>query len=399
MKKLIYWTLFLVVLAACSKDKFEGIELSTGNDIQFSSEKQTIRIGIRSSSDWVISNSTSWCDPSKISSPEGDTLVLSAKVNTSTDQRSGTITLANSDHKINLNITQNGEHYFELPVIFHVLYTNASDSKQNIPGDSIRKYMNYVNAFYRNDNGKSQNLNLEFTLATTDPEGNPMTEPGIHRVQQSLITYNIEDYLNNKHNGTELIWNPNNYINIIICTFTEKNVTGISVLPYTPQGKPLPGLSRHDAYYTSLPTNSVQAIMINNMTISEKDIGPESWQPIGPLTIAHELGHYLGLFHVFSGGDNGQLTDYCEDTPDYDRTEYEKMYKVLWEQRVSREGVRFTSTNIMDYYVGYRDRFTSDQRARIRHVLDYSPLIPGPKITVRSSSRAVPITEEPKISR
>ena len=118
MKKLIYWTLFLVVLAACSKDKFEGIELSTGNDIQFSSEKQTIRIGIRSSSDWVISNSTSWCDPSKISSPEGDTLVLSAKVNTSTDQRSGTITLANSDHKINLNITQNGEHYFELPVIF-----------------------------------------------------------------------------------------------------------------------------------------------------------------------------------------------------------------------------------------------------------------------------------------
>ena len=39
----------------------------------------------------------------------------------------------------------------------------------------------------------------------------------------------------------------------------------------------------------------------------------------------------------------------------------------------------FTSTNIMDYSVSYSDRFTNDQRSRIRHVLTYSPLIPGPK--------------------
>ena len=33
----------------------------------------------------------------------------------------------------------------------------------------------------------------------------------------------------------------------------------------------------------------------------------------------------------------------------------------------------------MDYSVTYSDRFTNDQRSRIRHVLTYSPLIPGPK--------------------
>ena len=55
----------------------------------------------------------------------------------------------------------------------------------------------------------------------------------------------------------------------------------------------------------------------------------------------------------------------------------------------------------MDYYVGYRDRITADQRARMRHVLDYSPLIPGPKIAIssRSTSRAVPIAEGPQIIR
>lgn len=39
----------------------------------------------------------------------------------------------------------------------------------------------------------------------------------------------------------------------------------------------------------------------------------------------------------------------------------------------------FTSHNIMDYAYSYSDQFSHDQRNRIRHVLTYSPLIPGPK--------------------
>ena len=33
----------------------------------------------------------------------------------------------------------------------------------------------------------------------------------------------------------------------------------------------------------------------------------------------------------------------------------------------------------MDYSVSYSDQFTQDQYNRVRHVLAYSPLIPGPK--------------------
>ena len=66
-------------------------------------------------------------------------------------------------------------------------------------------------------------------------------------------------------------------------------------------------------------------------------------------------------------------------------------------QRQDRNGTTFTSYNIMDYYYSYRDRITPDQRARIRHVLDYSPLIPGPKIAVENMSRAEIIIEEPLI--
>ena len=47
----------------------------------------------------------------------------------------------------------------------------------------------------------------------------------------------------------------------------------------------------------------------------------------------------------------------------------------------------------MDYSVSYSDRFTDDQRDRIRHVLTYSPLIPGPKkgVTKTRSATATPL--------
>lgn len=48
----------------------------------------------------------------------------------------------------------------------------------------------------------------------------------------------------------------------------------------------------------------------------------------------------------------------------------------------------FTSYNLMDYEISYADRFTPNQRERMRHVLEYSPLIPGPKRTASTRSVA-----------
>lgn len=39
----------------------------------------------------------------------------------------------------------------------------------------------------------------------------------------------------------------------------------------------------------------------------------------------------------------------------------------------------------MDYEIGYIQEFTPQQRARIRHVLNYCSLIPGPKIRLAST--------------
>ena len=105
---------------------------------------------------------------------------------------------------------------------------------------------------------------------------------------------------------------------------------------------------------------------------------------------------YLGLYHVFSESEEDDVdacadTDYCTDTYTYDRKAYETWVKALVEQNgpISFEdlarrhdcvqNIDFTSRNIMDYAYSYLNEFTAQQKARVRHILTYSPLIPGPK--------------------
>ncbi|MEG2527512.1 MAG: zinc-dependent metalloproteinase lipoprotein, partial [Mucinivorans sp.] len=112
--------------------------------------------------------------------------------------------------------------------------------------------------------------------------------------------------------------------------------------------------------------------------------------------------------------DNGNViswkddTDYCKDTPNYDRAGYEDWLDNYMSttppenlkfpemnMRTAIDGKKFVSRNIMDYYWTWSNEFTPDQRTRVRHVLNYSPLMPGPKLS-RSLSRADgPLTEPP----
>ena len=104
------------------------------------------------------------------------------------------------------------------------------------------------------------------------------------------------------------------------------------------------------------------------------------------LTLEHELGHYLGLFHTFSEDNTCVDDDYCDDTPTYDRKLYDTWYAAAGRvtlaegaQRMNCSGDKFVSNNVMDYDISYLNYFSPRQRVRVRHVLENSPLIPGPK--------------------
>lgn len=75
---------------------------------------------------------------------------------------------------------------------------------------------------------------MELIPATQDPDGKELTEPGIHRVLRSSTAYKNSESFFKGTEDTDLMWDPNQYVNVYVFTFVESNVTGRTTLPFTP---------------------------------------------------------------------------------------------------------------------------------------------------------------------
>lgn len=164
-------------------------------------------------------------------------------------------------------------------------------------------------------------------------------------------------------------------------------------------------------YYPSNLTMHNPCVTLNERTFGtwKKNSDSPLSNDVAIYVTAHELGHYLGLYHPFKYEDD--LEDYCDDTKEYDRKKYEYGRKSLmeevnsdiYEKGISEKEARkklymripldgsspFLSTNIMDYYDTYGFQFTDDQTKRMRECLYYSPTLPGPKIKIEAPTRAM----------
>ncbi len=399
---LIYAGIFIA--AGCSDDPWEGIRLQSDSAIEVGKEAQVIRVPLTSSSEWDITAlPVRWCQVKQVKGERVDTLVITVSDNIAKEKRQVDIELSNETHGTILNVRQAAageDHLFQLPIIFHVLYTDASDTTQNITHSYLMRHLANVNALYRNESGNSVDMMVEFIPAERDPRGQELPEPGVNRIFHPDLPINPNKFQDNEYGDVAGLWNPREYINVFIFPFKESFAAGISTFPYMPWGYPLSGLVEGDRYFSELPDDDVTCIVWNTDYIFYSyRMTPDSppFEFGGTLTLAHELGHYLGLFHVFTAPSSPD--DYCDDTPAYiyeDHVQYlnklDKLYEAgtidIFElykagmKRTDIHGNEFISTNIMDYEYGSLDRFTPDQRRRVRAVLEYSPLIPGPKIEV-----------------
>lgn len=219
--------------------------------------------------------------------------------------------------------------------------------------------------------------------------GEKLAVPGVEYLQRDEYEIDCEVFMtDNSGKYAALLWDPNRYINVFMYQFasgeTADGVTlGISHFPYTPIDAYLEGTNLTNYPYITLSNLMYPySISLNSKCAYESYI---------LMTLSHELGHYLGLRHVFSEGDSESVcidSDYCEDTPSYNREDY--LRYMAWAGgnlspeeyvavRVLREGCsgeQFVSVNVMDYNYGDQNRFTDDQRSRVRHILRNSPLIP-----------------------
>ncbi len=247
--------------------------------------------------------------------------------------------------------------------------------------------------------------------------------------------------------NVKYIWDPNEYINVMLYNFKQSDdgdeVLGVSHMPYTVAGSSaLEGLTTTSGTYIRKSQlgyplcSSINSIYAGQMegggyyqSSRYQNPNSSSYTLISSdivVTMSHELGHYLGLFHAFTesedDSDGGSIiaatdscadTDYCEDTPSYNRSEYANylasylnslisssnldVYALL--RRQSCEGEEYYSANIMDYAFTLGYKISSDQKARIRNVLMYSPLIPGPKVNGVNKTRAAQEDSDIKYKR
>lgn len=425
VKYLLIVSTMILLFSNCKDSDIDPTELtlseSSFNNI--SSNGEAFDINISCSSAWTVSNPAGWCTVTPEKGTGDQKIKLSVGANLETSSRTTNITVSSGRVSKTILVSQEGatstidNYHYELPVIFHVLYQDEKNSLQYVSHTRLAEILSIVNQMYKKED-KSVNMNLTFTLADTDPDGASLDNPGVEYVQWTeSYPIDCEKFMNdNSGSYVKYLWDPNRYINVMIYNFSADESSGtttlgISHLPFTTTGNnSMEGLN--ETGHSSLSLKNLKfpyCASINSLYINDQSFGNNYKTTDVTVTVAHELGHYLGLHHVFTELDDDDTnscedTDYCEDTPSYNKQAYDEKYIYISKydpknftfanlvKRTNCSGSEFISYNIMDYAVSNSNQFTNDQRNRIRHILTYSPLIPGPK---KGQNRTKAASDEP----
>src|SRR5690606_37087853 len=155
-----------------------------------------------------------------------------------------------------------------------------------------------------NNNPVGADTMIQFALAKQDPNGNPTN--GINRVnlcQPSWSMGAIDDVVK-----PATIWDPSSYLNMWSVRFSNNGLLGYAQFP---SGSGLTGLNNNMG-----PANT-DGVVSDFATFGSIAYNDGSFMLNAPFnrgrTMTHEVGHWLGLIHIFGNGSCGN--DYCADTP------------------------------------------------------------------------------------
>jgi len=188
-------------------------------------------------------------------------------------------------------------------VVVHVLYRTQ---EQNISDAQIASQLEVLNEDFRKLNsntsstpsafaGIAADVEIEFCLATQDPQGNPTN--GITRTPTTVAGIgDTDDYFRDARGG-KASWDVTRYVNIWVCDLANGGL-GYAWVPGSADPPQSDGIVIGYQYFgtTGTAANS-----------SPNELGR---------TATHEMGHYFNLEHVWGEGDGGcQEDDFVSDTP------------------------------------------------------------------------------------
>lgn len=235
--------------------------------------------------------------------------------------------------------TSTSEKEIIIPVVVHIIHTNGSE---NMSDEEVHQSIATLNSYVKSDHSEigdvvpsfkdiiANNLNVTFRLAERDPQDNITT--GINRVYSSYTADGLKYEDNIKK---DFGWDRKSYLNIYVVRFIE-NAAGFAYYPTS--------VDHEDWAY-------LDGVMIRASAMNTA-------------TLAHEVGHWLNLKHVWGDEAGFQESESCnhddlvDDTPN-----------TLGNHQCSLDAVSCGSVdnvqNIMDYTSSCRLMFTRGQGVRM----------------------------------
>jgi hypothetical protein len=255
---------------------------------------------------------------------------------------------------------------YTIPVVFHVVYQNTTE---NISTAALNAQLQVLNDDFRKLNADASNVpsvwqsiaadcEINFCLATIDPQGNPTT--GITRTQTTVGSFNTNDNVKFNSSGGKDAWPAGSYLNIWVCDL------GSSLLGY--------------AQFPGGPANT-DGVVLNYRYTGTTATGAQPPFDKGR-TATHEVGHYLNLYHIW-GDDGGSCSgsDQVSDTPNQaDATGGCYNPGTVLTDNCATSAPGYMWQNYMDYTDdACMYMFTNGQKARIQACMS------GPRASLQNS--------------